>query len=74
MHSFKWCYSDGKGKIILSSALGILRTRRYLALSLPCLPAEWLAQSDFFYAGHRGTSRRLVFDNVGKAMSLLFLQ
>lgn len=74
VHSFKWCYSYGKGDIILSSALGIPRTRQYLALSLPRFPAEWLAQIYFFYPGHTVMFRMLILDKVGKAMSLLFLQ
>lgn len=75
VHSFEWCYSYDKGEILLinSSVLGIRRTRQHLALSLPCFPAEWLAQGDFFYSGHRGMSSRLILDMVGKALSLLLL-
>lgn len=75
VHSFEWCYSYDRGEILLinSSALGIRRTRQHLALSLPCFPAECLAQGDFFYSGHRGMSSRLILDMVGKALSLLLL-
>lgn len=54
VQSSKWFYSYGKGEIILGSALGIPRTRQYFALSLPCFPAEWLAQTYSFCSGPRG--------------------
>lgn len=61
-------------RLYFISALGVPRTKQCLAHSLSHLPAEWLAQTYFFYSGHREMSRRLILDKVGRAMSLMFLQ